>query len=95
MPLRVFQNYMSARDGRGEVLFREAEDWILEENSHGFFTFGNICEVLGLDPRYVRQRLLRWKEIKLAERLRSNAYLIAKVPTNQRGEGQRIGPAIC
>jgi hypothetical protein len=73
-----FQNYMFARDGRGEVLFRKAENWILEENSDWLFSFENICEALGLNPGYVRQRLLHWKDVKLAERLPSKAYLMAK-----------------
>ncbi len=30
-----------------------------------------ICEVLGFNPSYVRQGLMRWKEMKLAERSKS------------------------
>jgi len=66
-----FQKYIFARDGKGKGIFREAEDWILEENSDQLFSFENICEVLGLNPSYVRQGLLRWKEMKLAERSKS------------------------
>jgi len=71
-----FQKYIFARDGRGKGIFREAEDWILEENGDRLFSFENICEVLGFNPSYVRQGLLRWKEMKLAERSR---------PKNGRG----------
>ncbi|MFQ5850072.1 MAG: hypothetical protein ACE5JU_05720 [Candidatus Binatia bacterium] len=66
--IACFQNYMFARDGKGESLFHEAEDWILDENSDWLFSFEHICEGLGLDPRYVRQRLLGWKKKKLLER---------------------------
>lgn len=65
-----FQKYIFARDSKGKAKFQETEDWILEENSDWIFSFENICEVLGFNPSYVRQGLLRWKEMKLAERSR-------------------------
>jgi hypothetical protein len=69
-----FQKYVGARDGRGKAMFREAEEWIIEENSDGLFSFENICDVLGFNPEYVRQGLLRWKETKLAARPRAKGY---------------------
>ena len=62
-----FQKDIFARDSKGKAIFHETEDWILEENSDWIFSFENICEVLGFNPSYVRQGLLRWKEMKLAE----------------------------
>ena len=66
-----FQKYIFARDGRGKGIFREAEDWILEENSDRLFSFETVCDALGFNPSYVRQGLLRWKEMALAERSKS------------------------
>lgn len=66
-----FQKYVFARDGRGKGIFRGAEDWILEENSDQLFSFENICEVLGFNPKYVRKGLLLWKEMELAGRPKS------------------------
>src|SRR5213594_3849810 len=43
----------------------EAEKWMLEKDGNWLYSFENICEVLGLSPRWIRQRLLRWKEEKL------------------------------
>jgi len=62
-----FQKHIFARDSKGKAIFDETEDWILEKNSDWIFSFENICEVLGFNPSYVRQGLLRWKEVKLAE----------------------------
>jgi hypothetical protein len=62
-----FQKHIFARDSKGKAIFDETEDWILEENSEWIFSFENVCEVLGFNPSYVRQGLLRWKEVKLAE----------------------------
>ena len=66
-----FQKYIFARDGRGKGIFREAEDWILEENSDRLFSFETVCDALGFNPSYVRQGLLRWKGMALAERSKS------------------------
>ncbi|MFQ5684991.1 MAG: hypothetical protein ACE5HC_17190 [Candidatus Binatia bacterium] len=63
--ISCFQHYTFTRDKKGAALFREAEDWILEKNDDGFFSFENICEILGIDPGYVRRGLLCWKEMKL------------------------------
>ncbi len=73
-----FQHYTFARDKKRAALFREAENWILEQNDDGFFSFENICEILGFNPGYVRQGLLRWKEMKLEGHLRSNDCLTGK-----------------
>ena len=62
-----FQKHIFARDSKGKAIFDETEDWILETNSDWIFSFENICEVLGFNPSYVRQGLLRWKEMKRAE----------------------------
>ena len=69
-----FERYASARDKRGMRLFREAEEWIMEEDSDWPYSFGNICEVLGLAPQFVRAGLLRRKEMKLAKVSKGKVY---------------------
>ncbi|TMA12624.1 MAG: hypothetical protein E6J89_04180 [Deltaproteobacteria bacterium] len=62
--VRCFQDNVMARSGKRKKLFDEAEEWILEENSDWLFSFESTCEVLGFNPQYVRQGLLRWKKKK-------------------------------
>jgi hypothetical protein len=57
-----FQKYVLANHKRGKVLFQEAEEWILATEDHSFFSFENICEYLKLNPGYMRQGFMRWKE---------------------------------
>ncbi len=71
-----FQKYIFVHDARGKTIFAEAEQWIMEENGDWLFSFETVCDALGFNPSYVRQGLLRWKEMKLAERSR---------PKNGRG----------
>ena len=64
--INCFQVNVMAERGKAKKLFDETVDWFLDENDDWIFSFGSICEVLRLNPEYVRQGLLRWKEKKLA-----------------------------
>lgn len=57
-----FQKYALATDRRGKELFEAAERWFLETDSPSFFSFETICDHLQLNPNYLRQGLMRWKE---------------------------------
>ncbi len=57
-----FQKYHLARNKKGKELFRDVEKWITEEKDDWLFTFRNICESLEINPDYLRQGLLKWKE---------------------------------
>src|SRR5574340_3468 len=72
-----FQKYLFARDPQGQRLFREAWDWIMvpqprpcpnEEDATGF-SFEYICDVLGLEPDYLRRGLRDWGDAQLANGL--------------------------
>ena len=62
-----FQDNLTAVSPRKQSLFRDAENWILDESKSYLFSFENICEGLALDPNYVRRGLIRWKEMVLRE----------------------------
>ncbi len=83
--IACFQKYLFARDGKGKALFREAEEWVMEEGSRWLFSFENICELLELEPRYVRQGLVRWKQKKLSERPKAKIYRLT--PRREKRKG--------
>ena len=56
--IHLFQEYRGARDRAGQERFREVEDWFMREGNHWLFSFANVCELLALDPQYVRRGLL-------------------------------------
>ena len=60
-----FQKYVLARKPRGKQLFQYAEDWFLEKDVEGLFSFESICETLGLHPDHIRKGLLVWKEARI------------------------------
>lgn len=57
-----YQKYAHARDPKGRARFREVEEWVMKEESEWIFSFNAICEVLGIDPGYLREGLASWKE---------------------------------
>lgn len=83
--IACFQKYLFARDGKGKALFREAEEWVMEEGSQWLFSFENICELLELEPRYVRQGLVRWKQKKLSERPKAKIYRLTPRRAKRKG----------
>ena len=62
--LADYQRCWKARDKKGMERFADAQAWILESNSEWIFSFVNCCEALGIEPGYLRQGLLRWKQGK-------------------------------
>lgn len=81
-----FQKYIFTGDGKGKVMFCEAEEWIMDENSDRLFSFDNICEALGLNPPYVREGLVRWKKKKVLERRKAKIYRLApRLERNKHG----------
>jgi hypothetical protein len=57
----TFQRYAAEQGRRGRRLFREAEEWVGSEELCWPCSFRNICDVLGLDPGYLREGLRRWR----------------------------------
>jgi hypothetical protein len=84
-----FQKYIFARDGKGREMFREAEEWILAEESEWLFSFDNIADALGLNPRYLREGLVRWKRAALEGRPKAKVYDLAE---RKNGKGDAPEP---
>jgi hypothetical protein len=66
--IECFQKNLFAREGKARQLYADAEDWITSEDRSHYFSFENICEILEVNPEYVRQGLLRWRERQLSDR---------------------------
>jgi hypothetical protein len=64
--ISCFQKYAGASKGRRQRLFKEAEEWLLDEKSTWGFSYETICSTLDLNPQYLRNGLLKWKTEFLA-----------------------------
>lgn len=60
-----FQDNVSATCKRKRSMHLDAEEWIMNLDRSYPFSFENVCEALGYDPGYMRQGLLRWKQMVL------------------------------
>jgi hypothetical protein len=84
--ISCFQKYLFSKDGKGKALFLEAQEWILDEDTDWLFSFANVCEMLGFEPSYLRDGLLRWKSDKLDSHSKAKVYQIAVRTTRQKRE---------
>ena len=57
--VETYMKNASATGRRGKRLFREAEEWIMQDDPTWLCSFVNICHILGLDPDYLRRGLRR------------------------------------
>jgi hypothetical protein len=57
-----FQKHFRARDQKARQLYRDAEDWICSEDRSWPFSFENVCDLLQINPEYLRRGLLAWKD---------------------------------
>ena len=62
--VECYQKYALARDPRGRLLFEDSSEWIESEEREWPFSYENICEVLSLNPEYIRHGLLKWRQQK-------------------------------
>jgi len=65
--LECYQKYAFSKDCRGRQLFLEAEHWIRVPDRGWYFSFENICEILEIDPEYLRQGLHAWRQGRLQQ----------------------------
>ena len=55
--VQEYRKYSRAHDPKSKSRFHEVEKWFNRRDKEWIFSFENICELLGLDPEYVRGRL--------------------------------------
>ena len=63
--VECFMKCIDAGTNKGQRLFRDADEWISHEDKRWVFSFDNVCEMLDINPEYMRMGLKRWKERKL------------------------------
>ena len=59
--INTFEKFAFSNSLRGKTFFHEADRWIRAEDGQWPFSFNNICDLLELDPAWIRAGLARWK----------------------------------
>jgi hypothetical protein len=80
--VRCFQNNFEARVPSAQQEFREARIWIFDNKADGTFSFESVCNALQIDPRGLRDSLLRWKRDRQAG---AKPRIIRRSPVNIAG----------
>jgi hypothetical protein len=65
--IECFMKYVDSSTGKGQKLFRDAEEWISLHDTHWIFSFDNVCDMLDINPDYMRRGLQEWKQKKLTQ----------------------------
>jgi len=78
-----FIKHMFSSDRRSRQLYLDAEEWITDTDRDWPFAFENVCDVLSLEPEYMRHGLLALREKALARRPAGNVVHLdlARNPT--------------
>ena len=62
--LQCFQRNLEARNPSRNREFREARFWIFHDRGDGPFSFEDVCDALGIDPRHLRNLIIHWEKNK-------------------------------
>jgi hypothetical protein len=63
--VECFMKCIDASSSKGQRLYRDADEWIALEDKHWVFSFDNVCDMLDINPEYMRRGLKDWKARKL------------------------------
>jgi hypothetical protein len=69
-----FQKLCELRNPRVQRAGRKAEEWFFSDDSRGLFSFLSLCDVLGLDPDFIRRRLKRLSLVDPSQQHPSSAH---------------------
>jgi hypothetical protein len=89
--VECYMKCIDAASNKGQRLFRDADEWINLEDKHWVFSFDNVCDMLDINPEYMRRGLKRWKERRI-EALAAKAAAEAAAPVTVVAEEPAPAP---
>ena len=57
--VECLEKYRAARSSAGRSEYLSAIEWVEDPSTDWLFSFTNICDLLGFDPAYMREMLLK------------------------------------
>jgi hypothetical protein len=57
--VECLEKYRGARGGVAQCEYQSAIEWVEDTDTEWLFSFTNICDLLGFDPEYLREVLLK------------------------------------
>lgn len=60
--VRCFLNHYRATDPKPRALYEDTRKWLMSSERSGLYAFENVCDVLGIEPGYLRRQLLAQRD---------------------------------
>ena len=57
--VECLEKYRGSRNSVGRIHYDNAIEWVEDTGTEWLFSFNNICDLLGFDPDYLREVLLK------------------------------------
>jgi hypothetical protein len=57
--VECLDKYRGSRNSAGRSYYLDALEWVEDKSTDWLFSFTNICDLLGFDPDYMREVLLK------------------------------------
>jgi hypothetical protein len=80
--VECLDKYRGARSSSGKSSYQNAIEWVQDSSTDWLFSFTNICDLLGFDPHYLREVLLK-RENKYIKPVRPRMLSLAALSARQ------------
>ena len=57
--VECLEKYRGSRSSAGKISYQSAIEWVEDTDTEWLYSFTNICDLLGFDPDYLREQLLK------------------------------------
>jgi hypothetical protein len=57
--VECLEKFRGSRSSAGKTNYQSAIDWVEDSDTNWLYSFTNICDLLGFDPDYLREQLLK------------------------------------
>ncbi len=76
--VECLEKYRGARTPAGKISYQSAIEWVEDNDTEWLYSFTNICDLLGFDPQYLREQLLK-RENRYVKPLRTRTLSLASM----------------
>jgi hypothetical protein len=74
--VECLEKYRGSSNGAARSNYENAIEWVMDNGTDWLFSFTNICDLLGFDPQYLRDVLLK-RENKYVKPLGQRVFSLA------------------
>jgi len=76
--VECLEKHRGSHSSAGKISYQSAIDWVEDTDTEWLYSFTNICDLLGFDPNYLREQLLK-RENRYVKPLRRRTLSLASM----------------